>query len=207
MSRSSPFAGVADGPPADAVVVELGRPTRRALGCFGLTTVFLAVVALLALSYAIFGEPGPSGEPPSLRPVAAVLGVLFLVMVAGLIVVTVRALRPHQGLAFDADAVWWRADRAVVRLPWSDLAVVRVVAPQITKGVRTSAPRTPTVELCPVDDAAVRRYPQLADWVTGGEPPRDDLPRLRFALPLSTVEDGPTVTAAVDRFAPDRSIG
>lgn len=204
MSRSSPFAGVADGPADDAPVVELDRPTRRAMGCFGLTTAFLAIVALAALSYAIIGEPGPAGAPATLRPVAAVLGVLFLIMVAGLVVVAVRALRPHQGLAFDAEGVWWRADRSVLRLPWADLAAVRVVPSVRVKGVRTSAPRTPTVQLCPVDDEAVRRYPVLADWVTGGEPVREGLPRLRFAFGLSSVDDESTVAAAVARFAPDR---
>lgn len=174
-----------------------------ALGCFGGTTAFLALVALAALSYSIFGEPGPSGAPPALRPVAAVLGVVFLVMVAGLVVVTVRAVRPHQGLAFDADAVWWRADRSIVRLPWSDLAVVRVVRPVITKGMRTSAPRTPSVQVCPVDEPAVRRYPGLADWVTGGEPPREDLPRMWFAFRLSADADEPAVEEAVARFAPE----
>ena len=72
MASSSPFADVADGPAEDAVIVELGRPTRVALGCFGATTVFLALVALAALSYAIFAVPGPATAPPALRPVAAV---------------------------------------------------------------------------------------------------------------------------------------
>ena len=203
MSRS-PFTGCSDGPSADAVVVPLGRPTRAALGCFGLTTLFLAVVALAALSYGIVGAPGPQGAPAALRPVAAVLGVVFAVIVAGLVTVIVRATAPRQGLAFDADAVWWRADRSLVRLPWQDIAVVRVVAPATTKGVRTSAPRMPTVEVCPVDEATVLRHPALADCVTGGEPVRDGLPRLRFAFRLSSAEDGRLVAAAVPRCAPER---
>lgn len=207
MPRSSPFADVTDGPAADAVVVELGRPTRMALGCFGATTAFLAVVGLAALSYAIFGVPGPQGAPSTLRPVTAVLGVLFLLMVAGLVLVTVRATRPRQGLAFDADGVWWRADRALVRLAWHDIGLVRVVAPVPPKGVRTSAPRTPIVEVCPVDEATIRRWPALAGSVTGGEPVRDDLPRLRFAFRLSFADDGPTVAAAVAMLAPDRWAG
>lgn len=184
--------------------MELGRPTRMALGCFGSTTVFLALVALAALSYGITGEPGPSGAPPALRPVATVLGVVFLAIVTGLAMVTVRATRPHQGLGFDADALWWRSDRSVTRLPWQDVAVVRVVGPTVPKGVRTSAPRTPTVQVCPADEATIRAYPALAEQVTGGEPVRDGLPRLRFAFRLSSTEDGATVAAAVTRFAPER---
>ncbi|HEX3650451.1 MAG TPA: hypothetical protein VHV49_18650 [Pseudonocardiaceae bacterium] len=203
MASSSPFADVADGPAADAVVVELGRPTRVALGCFGATTVFLALVALAALSYSIFAVPGPATAPPALRPVAAVLGVIFLAMVCGLVAVAVRAVRHRQGLAFDADAVWCRTERATVRLPWTDLAAVRVVAPTVPKGVRTSAPRTPTVELCPAAEATVRRHPELADSVTGGEPVRPGLPSLRFAFHLSSVDDRQAVAAALDRLAPE----
>ncbi|HEX5119390.1 MAG TPA: hypothetical protein VFW65_29720 [Pseudonocardiaceae bacterium] len=199
----SPFADTADGPAADAVIVELGRPTRMALGCFGATTVFLAFVALAALSYAAFTWPGPVTAPPALRPVAAVLGVLFLAMVCGLVAVAVRVVRHRQALAFDADAVWCRTERATVRLPWADLAAVRIVAPSLPKGVRTSAPRTPTVELCPAAEATVRRHPELADSVTGGEPVRPDLPSLRFAFRLSSADDEPAVDAALDRFAPD----
>jgi hypothetical protein len=200
VARSSPFADVADGPAQDAVVIELGGLTRIALGCFGLTTLFLAVVALAALSYAVFDH----SAPPALRAVAAVLGALFALMVAGLAVVAIRALRHQQGLAFDADAVWCRPERALVRLPWSELAVVRVVPPAFAKGVRTSAPKTPTIELCPVDEAVVLRYPALAESVTSGQPVRPDLPALRFAFPLSSAADEATVATAVARFAPDK---
>jgi hypothetical protein len=200
VARSSPFADVADGPATDAVIVELGGLTRIALGCFGGTTLFLAVVALAALGYAVFDHPAAS----ALRAVAAVLGALFALMVVGLTFVVVRALRHRQGLAFDAEAVWCRPERALVRLPWSELALVRVVPPAFAKGVRTSAPRTPTVELCPVDEAVVLRYPALAESVTSGEPVRPDLPALRFAFPLSSSADEPTVAAAVARFAPDK---
>lgn len=202
MARSAPFADVADGPAEDAVIVELGRPTRKAFGCFVVTTVFLALVALAALSYAIFAVPGPATAPPALRPVAAVLGVIFLAMVCGLVAVTVRVVRHRQALAFDADAVWCRTERATVRLPWTDFAAVRVVAPVVPKGVRTSAPRTPVVELCPAAEATVLRHPELADSVTGGEPVRPDLPALRFAFRLSSDDDRPAVDAALDRFAP-----
>ncbi|HEX4704550.1 MAG TPA: hypothetical protein VH352_20655 [Pseudonocardiaceae bacterium] len=205
MPRPSPFADLADsqgGPAPDAVVVELGRPTRAALGCFGLTTLFLAAVALAALSYAVFREPGPRTAPPSLRVVAAVLGGIFLLIVLGLGTIAVKAVRSRQGMAVDADAVWWRADRTLVRLPWSDIAAVRLVTPIKIRGQRTSTPRTPAVELCPVDEQTVRRYPALADRVTGGEPARPGLPALRFAFRLPSVEDGPRMAEALARFAP-----
>ncbi|HEX5401941.1 MAG TPA: hypothetical protein VFX16_06525 [Pseudonocardiaceae bacterium] len=199
MARS-PFADVVDGPAEDAVVIELGGLTRVALGCFTMTTVFLALLALAALGYAVLDHPAA----PALRAVAAVLGALFALMVVGLAIVAIRAARHRQGLAFDADAVWCRPERTLVRLPWPELAMVRVVPPRFQKGVRTSAPRTPTVELCPADEAVVRRYPALADSVTSGEPVRADLPVLRFAFPLSCAADEPAVAAAVARFAPDR---
>lgn len=205
MPRPSPFADLADsqgGPAPDAVVVELGRPTRAALGCFGLTTLFLAAVALAALSYAVFREPGPRTAPPSLRVVAAVLGGIFLLIVLGLGTIAVKAVRSRQGMAVDADAVWWRADRTLVRLPWSDIAAARLVTPTRIRGQRTSTPRTPAVELCPVDEQTVRRYPALADRVTGGEPARPGLPALRFAFRLPSVEDGPRMAEALARFAP-----
>lgn len=204
MPRTSPFADVTDGPADDAVVVALGGPTRVALGCFGLTTLFLAVVALGALSYAVLGTPGPVAAPGSLHVVAGVLGGLFLLIVLGLAAVAVRAVRHRQGLAFDADAVWCRPERALVRVPWAEIGAVRVVPPVVIKGIRTSAPRTPAVELCPVDEAAVRRYPELADSVTAGEPVRPELPALRFAFRLSSSADGQTVASATARFAPDK---
>lgn len=205
MARPSPFADLADeqgGPAPDALVVELGRPTRVALGCFGLTTLFLAAVALAALSYAVFHVPGPSTAPPSLRVVAAVLGGIFLLIVIGLATIAVKAVRSRQGLALDADAVWWRADRTLVRLPWSDIAAARLVTPQRVRGQRSSTPRTPAVELCPVDGATIRRYPALTDRVTGGEPIRPGLPSLRFTFRLPSVADGTTVSDTIARLAP-----
>jgi len=206
MVRSSPFADLAgqpDGPVADAVVVELGRPTPVALGCFGLTTLFLAALALAALSYAALGQPGPRDAPPSLRSVAAVLGGIFLLIVVVLGAVAVKAVRSRQGLALDADAVWWRADRTLVRLPWSDIAVARLVAPPVqVRGARTSTPRTPAVELCPVDIETIRRYPALTDRVTGGAPVGPDGMTMRFAFRLASVADGAAIGAAIARFAP-----
>lgn len=204
MPRPSPFADIDDGPAPDAVVADLGRPTRAALGCFGITTLFLALVTLAALSYAAFGHPGPRVAPSSLRVVAAVLGVVFLAIVIGLVVVAVRAVRGRQGLAFDAAGVWWRADRVLVRLPWSDIAAVRVVTPVRIRGVRTSAPKTPAVELCPVDEQVVRRYPELTEQVTAGTPIRPDLPTLRFSFRLSSTEDEAPVAEALARFAADQ---
>jgi hypothetical protein len=206
MVRSSPFADLAgqqDGPAVDAVVVELGRPTRAALGCFSLTTLFLAAVGLAALSYALFGQPGPRGAPPSLRPVAAVLGGIFLLIVVVLAMVVVKAVRGRQGLALDADGVWWRADRTLVQVPWTDISAARLVAPPArVRGVRTSTPRTPAVELCPVGIETIRRYPALTDWVTGGEPIGPDGSTIRFAVRLPSVSDGDAVGAAIARFAP-----
>jgi hypothetical protein len=204
MARPSPFADRADGPAPDALVVELGRPSRAALGCFGLTTVFLAVVALAAVSYAIFRVPGPTAAPGALRVVAAVLGGIFLLIVVGLGTVAVKAVRSRQGLALDAHGVWWRADQALVLVPWSDIAAARLVTPPKVRGARSSTPRTPAVELCPVDDDTIRRYPALTDRVTGGEPIRPGLPRLRFTFRLPSVTDGRSVADMIARLAPDQ---
>ncbi len=208
MARSSPFADLAgrpDGPSADAVVVELGRPTRAALGCFGLTTLFLAALALAALSYAVVGWPGPRDAPPSLRPVAAVLGGIFLLIVVVLGAIAVKAVRGRQGLALDADCVWWRADRTLVRLPWSDIAAARLVTPPSKiRGARTSTPRTPAVELWPVDVETIRRHPALTDRVTGGGPVGPESLTMRFAFRLPSVADGGPIGEAIARFAPDQ---
>lgn len=171
-----------------------------ALGCFGLTTAFLAVIALGGLAYAGFDQTASTG----LRIVAGVLGVVFLVMVVGLVMVNVRAVRRRPGLAFDADAVWCRTERSLIRLPWDEIAVVRVVAPKLPK--RTSAPRTPIVEICPVGESTVRSHPELAERIAAGEPVRPDLPSLRFAFHLSAAVDEAAVDAALDRFAPDRRV-
>lgn len=182
---------VMNAPADDAVTVPLGGPTRTALGCFTLTTLFLAVIALAALSYAIFGTPGPPTGPTSLHIVAAVLGALFLLIVIGLATTAVRAVRTTQELTFDANAVWCQPERTTVRIPWSDIEAVRTVPPEVIKGIRTSTPRTPSVEL--VTD--VRRYPELADSVTSGE-------SLRFTFRLASHDDERKVADAVTRFAP-----
>jgi len=205
MARPSPFADLADDadrPAGDALVVELGRPTRAALGCFGLTTLFLAAVAVAALSYAVFRVPGPRTAPSSLRSVAAVLGAIFLVIVIGLAVIAVKAVRSRQGLALDADAVWWRADATLVKLPWSDIAAARLVTDERIRGVRSSTPRTPAIELCPVDGETIRRHPALTDRVTGGDPIRPGLPSLRYTFRLPSVAAGTTVSATIARLAP-----
>jgi hypothetical protein len=198
VASSSPFAGLPDGPAPDAVVIELGRPTRAALGCFGVTTLFLAALAAAALSYAVAEHP--AGAP---RVVAAVLGTLFLLMVVALVIVAVRVVRQRHGVAFDADALWWRTERGVAKVPWPEIGAVRVVAPVVVRGMRSSAPRTPRVEVCPVDEATVRQQPALADSVTAGEPIRADLPVLRFTFRLPTAAHESVVAAAVARFAPD----
>lgn len=199
MPRTSPFADVTDGPADDAVVVALGGPTRTALGCFGLTTLFLAAIALGAVGYAVFAD-----APRSLHIVAGVVGGLFLLIVLGLTGTVVRALRRGRGVAFDADGVWCRPERAVVRLPWPEIAVVRVVPPEVIKGIRTSTPRTPAVELSPVDETVVRRHTDLADSVTSGEPVRPQVPSLRYTFRLATAEDALAVAAAISRFAPEK---
>jgi hypothetical protein len=199
VASSSPFAGLPDGPAPDAVVIELGRPTRAALGCFGVTTLFLAALAVAALNYAVFEHP-----PGALRVVAAVLGGLFLLMVVALATVAVRVVRQRHGVAFDADALWWATERGLARLPWPEIGAVRVVAPVVIRGMRSSAPRTPRVEVCPVAEETIRQYPALADSVTAGETVRADLPVLRFTFRLPTAAHQDVVAAAVARFAPDR---
>jgi hypothetical protein len=125
-----------------------------------------------------------------------VLGGIFLVIVVVLAAVAVKAVRGRQGLALDADGVWWRADRTLVRLPWSDIAAARLVAPPVrVRGARTSAPRTPAVELCPVDVETVRRYPALTHLVVGGA-------TMRFVFRLASAADGAVVGGAIARFAP-----
>jgi hypothetical protein len=134
-----------------------------------------------------------------------VLGGIFLLIVVVLGTVAVKAVRARQGLAVDVDGVWWRADRTLVRLPWSDIAAARLATPPArVRGVRTSTPRTPAVELWPPDLQTIRRYPALTDRVTGGEPVRPGLPAMRFAFRLPSVADGGPIAEAIARFAPEQ---
>lgn len=204
MPRRSPFADLHDGPADNAVVVEIGRPSRAALGCFGLTTVFLAVISLAAIGYAAFRPAASSGAA---RGLAGVLGAIFLVLVAGLVVVGLRAARVRQGLAFDAEAAWWRSDRTLVRLPWASVAAVQLVEPVRVRGLRTSAPKAPAAQLTTVDEPTLRQllrdHPRLVDAVISGEPVGPGLPGLRLSFRLSTPDDGARVAGAIGRFAPD----
>jgi hypothetical protein len=201
--RSSPFAGLVDGPAPDAVTVEVGRPKAIAIGCFGMVTLFLAILAVAAFSYAAGAVVNrTSGTPGSLRVVAVVLGIVFVAIVVALIAVTVKALRGRQGLGFDQRAVWWRDGAQLVELPWDDIAAARLVRPKKTRGSRSSAPVTPTVELYPTSVDTLREYTQLLDKVVSGEPARPELPVLRFSFRLPDPATAEQVEAAVSRFAP-----
>jgi hypothetical protein len=179
----------------DAVTVELGGPTKVAFGCFGATTGFVALIAIAALGYTIAG----TGH----RVVLGVVAGLLLVIVVILVVALVNAVRHRQALVFDAAGVALRTTRRTVVLPWPEVAVVRVVEPNLPKGMRTSAPRTPSVEVCPADESTVRTHATaLAEHVAAGEPPRPDLPGVRFAFRLPSAAAAEVVTAAVLRFAP-----
>jgi hypothetical protein len=193
MPRRSPFAGLTDGPGPDAEVLELGRPTRAALGFLGAANGFLAALGLAALGYAAFGA---SGAP---RAVSAVVGVGFLAAAVGLVWVAVRAVRVCQGLAFDAAAVWWRSGAALVRVPWAAVATVRLTEPAAPRG-RSSVGRTGAVEVCQSAESvvreAVRQHPELAERVANGSG------ALRFAFRLPVAADEPRLAAALARFAP-----
>ncbi len=203
MPRSSPFAGLDDGPAADAVVIEVGRPKPLALGCFGLTTLFLAVLAVAAISYAVGAVVNTTiGTPTVLRVVAIVLGVVFILIVVGLLSVTVKAVRGRQGLAFDERAVWWQDGATLVELPWTDLAAARLVVPKKVRGARSSIPSTPTLELYPLDLDTLRGYPRLVDKVISGEPIGPELPVLRFSFRLPGSESAARAEAEVSRRAP-----
>jgi hypothetical protein len=201
--RSSPFAGLVDGPAPDAVTVEVGRPKALAIGCFGVVTLFLAVLAVAAFSYAAGAVVNKTaGTSASLRVVAVVLGIVFVVIVVSLIVVTVKAVRGRQGLGFDQRAVWWRDGAQLVELPWGDIAAARLVRPKKARGGRSSTPVTPTVELYPTSVDTLREYVALVDKVVSGEPARPELPVLRFSFRLPDPATADQVESAVGRFAP-----
>jgi hypothetical protein len=200
--RTTPFAGLDDGPAPDAAIIEVGRPKPLALGCLGLTTLFLAVLAAAAFSYAAGAVVNTSlGAPSALRIVAVVLGIVFIVIVIGLVGVTVKAVRARQGLAIDAGAVWWRDGARLVEVPWADIAAARLVFPKKIRGARSSTPVTPTLELFPADLDVLRGYPDLVDTVISGERLREDLPILRFSFQLPTSESAELAEAALRRHA------
>jgi hypothetical protein len=201
--RSSPFAGLVDGPAPDAVTVEVGRPKAIAIGCFGVVTLFLAILAVAAFSYAAGAVVNrTAGTPGSLRVVAVVLGIVFVLIVVALVVVTVKALRARQGLGFDERAVWWRDGAKLVELPWADIAAARLVRPANVRGGRSSAPVTPSVELYPTSVDTLREYTQLLDKVISGEPVTPELPVLRFSFRLPDPAAAEAVESAMGRFAP-----
>lgn len=203
MPRSSPFAGLVDGPAPDAVTVEVGRPKAIAIGCFGVVTLFLAILAVAAFTYAAGAVVNTTmGTPASLRVVAVVLGVVFVSIVLALVVITVKALRARQGLGFDGRAVWWRDGAKLVELPWTDIAAARLVRPAKVRGGRSSVPVAPSVELYPTSVDTLREYTQLLDKVISGEPATPELPVLRFSFQLPDPATAEAVEAAMSRFAP-----
>jgi hypothetical protein len=204
VARAQPFAGIADGPAPDAAIVEFGRPAPIALGCVGATAFLVALLGLTSLSYAAFHWPGPAAASTGLRTVGAVVGVLFLLLVLGVVAIEVRVLRNRQALAFDSRALWCQVDSAHVRLPWDELAAVRVVDPAVKERIRTSARRMPTVEVWPKRDGTVTRYPALAAMITSGDPLRPGMSGLRFAFRLDAVADRAVVLGAVRRFGPEQ---
>lgn len=204
MPRTSPFADLADGPAPDAVTVEIGRPKPVAVGCFGLVTLFLAILAAAAFTFAANLRVNKSaGSAGSLRVLAVVLGIVFAMIVVFLFVVTVKALRTRQGLAFDERAVWWRDGTELVELPWPDITAARLVRPEHTRRRRSSRPVTPSVELYPADMAALRGHQGLMTKVAAGEPVRSGLPRMRFSFSLPGSAAADLIEAAMGRFAPD----
>jgi hypothetical protein len=185
------------------VTVEIERPKAVAMGCFAVVTLFLAILAVAAFSYAAGAVVNrTSGTPGSLRVVAIVLGIVFVAMVGCLVVVSVKALRARQGLGFDERAVWWRDGTKLVELPWADIAAARLVRPSKPRGGRSSMPVTPSVELYPTSVDTLRVYVQLVDKVTSGEPARPELPGLRFSFRLPDPAAADLVETAVGRFAP-----
>jgi hypothetical protein len=201
--RTSPFAGVVDGPAPDAVTVETGRPKPVAVGCFGLVTLFLAILAAAAFTFAANLRADRSASSAgSLRVLAVVLGVVFAVIVVFLFVVTVSALRTRQGLAFDERAVWWRDGDELVELPWTDITAARVVRPATTRRRRSSQPLTPSVELYPADLAPLRGHQRLMTKVTTGAPKHAGLPKLGFSFSLPGADAADLVEVTMGRFGP-----
>ena len=204
MPRTSPFAGLVDGPAPDAVTVEIGRPKPVAVGCFGLVTLFLAILAVAAFTFAANVRVNKSASSAgSLRVIAVVLGIVFAVIVVFLFVVTVKALRTRQGLAFDERAVWWRDGAELVTLPWTDISAARLVRPVTIRGRRSSQPLAPSVELYPASMDALRAHQGLMNKVAAGPPPREGLPKLRFSFSLPGADTADLVEATMGRFAPD----
>jgi hypothetical protein len=202
VARTQPFADLTDGPAPDAAVVEFGRPAPIALGCVGGTAFLVGLIGLASLIFAAFGWPGPAGASAALRAVGAVVGVLFLLLVLAVAAIEVRVLRHRQALAFDSRALWCQVDAGHVRLPWDELAAVRVVDPKVKERIRTSARRMPTVEVWPKLDGTITRYPALATAISYGDPLRPGTTGLRFAFRLDAVTDREAVLAAVRRFGP-----
>jgi hypothetical protein len=206
MDSVSPFADLAEGPAPDAVVLPLLRPSRAAFGCVLCTALFFVASAAIAVIYAATGALFATRHPgiPGLRITAAAFALLFLVVVAALVVAAVRVARTRHGVAFDAEGVWWRDGDRLVTIPWAEFGVARMVTPVFIRGLRSSAPRTPSLQLCPVGEETIRGRPVLADRATIVREDEPDGPKLWLTFQLLSAADAAAAAAAVRRHAPEQ---
>jgi hypothetical protein len=204
MDRVSPFADLDEGPAPDAVALPLLRPSRAAFGCVLFTALFFVASAAIAVIYAVGGAVFATRHPgiTGLRVIAAVFAVLFLAVVAALVVAAVRVARTRHGVAFDAEGVWWRDGDRVATIPWAEFGRARMVTPVFIRGLRSSAPRTPTLQLCPVGDETIRGRPLLADRATIVREDDPIGPRLWLTFQLLSATDAAAAADAVQRHAP-----
>jgi hypothetical protein len=206
MDRVSPFADLAEGPAPDAVVLPLLRPSRAAFGCVTLAALFFAVSAMVALGYAITGTPFAPAYTAALglRITAVVFAVLFLAVVVALVIAAVRVARTRHGVAFDSTGVWWRDGDRVAAIPWAEFGLARMTTPVFIRGLRSSAPRTPTLQLCPVTNDTLRSRRPLADRATIISEDEPTGPRLWLAFQLLSTADATAAAEAVRRYAPEQ---
>lgn len=194
------------GPAGSPVVIDVGRTNSRK-AVIGATVA--GAIGLLALGSAIFGAvDGGAG----VAVVAAIFGLLFLILPVGLIVRRDKVFRP-QHLVFTPAGLRWHDPRgAPWMVPWSELAAVsiskhspRQVGPESIsdKLVGAASDRIAgerahvRIDFYPADPGFAGRHPEIAHlWERQGV-------QNGYRLPLgSNARFIPVIAAAMGRFAP-----
>jgi hypothetical protein len=191
------------GPP---VVIDVGTTNARK-AVIGATVA--GALGLLAVGSAIFGavDGGAGGAV-----VAAIIGLLLLVLPVGLIVRRDKVFRP-QVLVFEAAGLRWDDPKgAPWAIAWGELAAVSIskhspaqVGPESLSDKLVSATSDKLVgerahvrlDFYPADPGFAHRHPEIAHlWQRQGV-------QNGYRLPLgSNVKFIPTIAAAMGRFAP-----
>ncbi|MBP2472525.1 hypothetical protein JOF53_001397 [Crossiella equi] len=126
---------------------------------------------------------------------------LFIWSAAGLR----RALR-GRGFVATGDALSWRSDGTVHRVPWSEIGAIGIgTLPWLNHASLVHPEQRESLELYPADPAFPARYPALDPWRVEEEPPVAGLPGTRYRFPFPPFTRLPKrIEQAVQEIQPKR---